>query len=403
MYYRHLEKEIITTSQTFPVLVVTGPRQVGKTTLLKKLADENRKYVTLDDPNERLLAKEDPKLFLERYYPPVLIDEIQYAPELLPYIKIHVDINKKEGDYWLTGSQMFRLMENVQESLAGRAGILRMFSFTNSEILERDIGLIKFNKEKLIAREAQSKKQYLMEIFKTIFRGGMPRLYENKAVDSKRYFESYLDTYLTRDIRELKQVTDELSFLKFVQVVAARTATNVNYSDLASEVGISMPTAQKWLSLLIISGVIVLIPPFFNNALKRVIKAPRMYFLDTGLCCHLLRVPNAEMLEASNLDGQLFETWVVGELYKNYINQGVEPPMYFYRDSNKKEIDVIIQSYDQVHLFEIKKSSAPRNAIKNFSVMKQINTPIGLSGVLCLSEKLFPIDESHWMIPVWMI
>jgi predicted AAA+ superfamily ATPase len=403
MYYRHLQQEVSKISKTFPVLVVTGPRQVGKTTLLKMLSDENRKYVTLDDPNDRLLAKEDPKLFLERYSPPVLIDEIQYAPELLPYIKIHVDNHKKEGDYWLTGSKMFRLMENVQESLAGRAGVLRMFSFTNSEILRRNIGPIEFDKDSLLGRENHVRKQPLMDIFDTIFRGGMPRLYENLEVDPKRYFESYLDTYISRDIRELKQITDELSFLKFVQVVAARTATNVNYTVLANEVGISVPTAQKWLSLLVTSGIIILIPPFFNNALKRVVKASRVYFLDTGLCCHLLKVPSAPILEASNLSGQLFETWVISEIYKNYINTGIEPPMYFYRDSNRKEIDVVIQSYNLVHLFEIKKSSAPRNAIKNFSVMKPISTPIGLGGVLCLSENLFPIDHLNWMIPVWMI
>jgi predicted AAA+ superfamily ATPase len=410
---RRLKEQVLATDATFPVLVLTGPRQAGKTTLLKSLAKPNRTVVSLDDPNERYLAKTDPQLFIERYSPPVLIDEIQYAPELLPYIKIHVDRSKREGDFWLTGSQMFRLMHDVSESLAGRAGIMRMFSLSNEEIRGRNLSTITFEKDALLSRREKVKQEGVGQIFETIFRGGMPRLYENPNVNRVRYFESYLDTYLSRDIRQLTQVADEQQFLRFLQVVAARTATNVNYDTLAQETGVSAPTAKKWLSLLVTSGIVVLIQPYFSNALKRVIKAPRLYFMDTGLCAHLLRIPGAASLEASSFDGPFFETWVMSELYKSYINGGVEPPLYFYRDQNKREIDCIVAEFDVLHPLEIKKASAPRDATRHFSALNPLkqtpndaekrNPHIGLGGAICLSPDLLPIDKQNWFIPAWMI
>jgi predicted AAA+ superfamily ATPase len=410
---RKLKEQVLATDATFPVLVLTGPRQVGKTTLLKSLAQPDRAVVSLDDPNERYLAKTDPQLFIERYSPPVLIDEIQYAPELLSYIKIHVDRSKRDGDFWLTGSQMFRLMHDVSESLAGRAGVMRMFSLSNEEILGRNLPTITFEKDVLINRREATQQESVKQIFETIFKGGMPRLYENPNVDRVRYFESYLDTYLSRDIRQLTQVADEQQFLRFLQVVAARTATNVNYDTLAQETGISAPTAKKWLSLLVTSGIVVLIQPYFSNALKRIIKAPRLYFMDTGLCAHLLRIPSAESLEASSFDGPFFETWVMSELYKNYINGGVEPPLYFYRDQNKREIDCIVAEFGVLHPLEIKKASTPRDAIRHFSALKPLeqmtshtkerNPRVGLGGAICLPPDLLPIDSQNWFIPAWMI
>ena len=246
------------------------------------------------------------------------------------------------------------------------------------------------------------------EIFERIFRGSMPRLYENSRVKTSTYFESYLDTYITRDIRDLAQVGDEAAFLKFVKVVAARTATNLNYDALAVETGISGPTAKTWLSLLVSSGLVTLIEPFYNNALKRVIKAPRMYFSDTGLCAHLMGWGSPQVLENSAMSGEFFETWVVMEIYKSFVNAGERPPLYFYRDSNRKEIDLIIYRDRTAYPIEIKKGTAPKDAIKNFSVLNpiqetEIKTEIGPGAVVCLASDIIPIDKKNFYVPAWVI
>lgn len=416
---RVIEKKIKSINDTFPVLLVTGPRQVGKTTLLKKIAEKYRKYVSLDNPTYRQLAKSEPELFLQRFSPPAIIDEIQYVPELFDFIKIYVDEHKNCGDFWLTGSQIFHMMNKVTESLAGRVGIVRMLGLSNGEINGNTFSEFEVNPNELIKKLNNYKKMTMPEIFKRIYRGSMPRLYELPQTDQNDYYESYLETYISRDIKDLTQVADELSFFRFIRIVAARTATNVNYETLALETGISSPTAKQWLSILVSSGVIALIEPYFNNALKRVIKAPRMYFLDTGLCAYLTRWNSAEALETGAMSGEFFETWVVSEIYKSYLNNGKRPPLYFYRDSNKKEIDLIIHQNNTVYPIEIKKSAAPKDAIKNFTVLKPIEneptkeeyftgtthlkTNIGTGAVICLAQDVIPIDNKNWYIPAWLI
>ena len=420
MYYeRSIEPSIRKISETFPVLIVTGPRQVGKTTLLTRIAEKDRKVVSLDNPTIRAFAKNDPELFLQRYAPPVLIDEIQYAPELFDHIKVYVDREKRCGDFWLTGSQTFRMMKHVTESLAGRAGIIQMEGLSNSEI--RGVHLPPFCVDipELMRRMSQVKPMSLSEIYERIFRGSMPRLYENTDVDWAQYYESYLETYISRDIKDLSQVADEMSFLNFMSVVAARTASNVNYEAMAGEVGISAPTAKQWLSVLVSSGIVALIQPYSNNALKRIIKAPRMYFLDTGLCAYLTKWTSPETLESGAMSGQFFETWVISEIYKSYLNADRKPPLYFYRDSNKKEIDVIIYQDGTLTPIEIKKGSAPKNAVKNFSVLDPVEqepsadeifsgtahlkTKVGTGAVICLTSDMIPIDRKNWYIPAWLI
>ena len=423
MYYeRTIEKSLKNISDSFPVLMLTGPRQIGKTTLLTKIADTNRKIVSLDNPTIRSLAKNECELFLQRYSPPVLIDEVQYAPELFDYIKVHVDANtvrKTCGDFWLTGSQTFHMMKHVTESLAGRVGVVRMLGLSNSEITGRHSPPFKVNPDELTQRMGQAKAMSINELFSRIFKGSMPRLYENENVNRDEYFESYLETYISRDIKELTQVADELSFFKFISIVAARTATNVNYDALAGETGISAPTAKQWLSILVSSGLVALIPPFSNNALKRVIKAPRMYFLDTGLCSHITRWSSPEVLERGAMDGAYFETWVVSEIYTSYINNGKRPPLYFYRESNRKEIDIIISADGIVNPIEIKKGAAPKDSARNFSVLKPIEkepdeeevfsgsahlkTKIGAGAVICMPADIMPIDRKNWYIPAWII
>jgi len=416
---RTIEETIKNISNTFPVLWLTGPRQVGKTTLLEGLIEPNRKKVSLDNMTARALAKEDPELFLQRYAPPVMIDEIQYAPELLTYIKLLVDERKKCGDFWLTGSQMFRMMKDVSETLAGRVGIVPMQGLSNSEIRGYHFPQFSVNPTELIARISTTAPMNISEVFDRIYRGSMPRLYEVENINTDVYFESYIDTYLSRDIRDLTQVGDLIAFLNFIKIVGARTATNVNYEVLAQEAGITAPTAKQWLSILVASGLVVLIEPYSNNALKRVIKAPRMYFMDTGLCAHLMGWSSGTVLENSAMSGAFFETWVVGEIYKSYLNVGKKPPMYFYRDSNKKEIDVILYRDGVVNPIEIKKSSAPKDAVKNFSVLKpleetspsedrfedasRLKTEIGTGAVVCMSSDILPIDRKNWYVPAWLI
>ncbi len=418
MYYeRTVETTVRSVAGSFPVLLVTGPRQVGKSTLLEKMAEPERKRVSLDNPTLRALAKRDPELFLQRYAPPVLIDEVQYAPELFPYIKIIADRNRRPGDFWLTGSQTFRMMKNVSESLAGRVGIVPMLGLSSAEIDGRHPGAFVVEAGHLSRRFSQSEPKTVTEVFKRIYKGSMPRLYESGDVDREIYYESYLDTYLSRDIRDLGQVADETAYMDFIRIVAARTATNVNYETLAQEAGVSSPTAKKWLSILVSCGVVALIEPYSHNALKRVVKAPRMYFLDTGLCAHLMGWGGARVLEASAMSGAFFETWVVSEIYKSYLNAGKRPPLFFYRDSNKKEIDLILYQNGTVNPIEIKKSAAPANATKNFSVLEPIarepeaegpgaprfKTSIGAGAVVCMASELIPIDRKNWYVPAWIL
>ena len=420
MYYeRTIEPAIKSISQTFPVLIVTGPRQVGKTTLLSHMAEKERTIVSLDNPTIRAFAKRDPELFLQRYQPPVLIDEIQYAPELFDYIKIYVDREKRPGDFWLTGSQTFRMMKSVTESLAGRAGIVKMLGLSNSEVNGNHFPPFQVDIPALTKRLRQTTPTTLSQVYARIFRGSMPRLYEEDTVNTEQYYESYLETYISRDIKDLSQVGDDMTFLNFMSVIAARTATNVNYETIAGEVGISAPTVKHWLSILVSSGLVALIQPYSNHALKRVSKAPRMYFLDTGLCAHLTRWSSPETLERGAMDGQFFETWVVSEIYKSYLNAGKQPPLYFYRDSNKKEIDLLIYEDGILTPIEIKKSSAPKDAVKNFSVLAPIEkepseedifsgtahlkTTVGTGAVVCMPVDMIPVDEKNWYIPAWLI
>lgn len=410
---RAIESAVLTIAKTFPVLLVTGPRQVGKTTLLKHIAEAGREpaqrpvrnYVTLDDPLQRRLAVEEPELFLERFEAPVIIDEIQYAPGLLPYIKMRVDRDGTKGAYWLTGSQMFHLMRDASESLVGRVGIVHLLGLSQAEIAGRPSVPFLPTKEILSVKRKATEKGSLTEAFTAIQRGSLPALFAGEErPEVEQYYSSYVQTYLQRDIKDLSQVGDELAFLRFLTAVAARTGQMLQYSDLARDIGISQPTAKKWLSLLVTSGIVTLIEPWYSNMLTRMIKAPKLYFLDTGLAAYLTRWTSPEALEAGASSRAFFETFVVSEIMKSWYNAGKTPPVFYYRDKDRNEIDLIIEADGQLHLVEIKKNSNPgKDAISAFRVLANAGKRVGAGGVVCCASEYLPLDAQNSIIPWWMV
>jgi predicted AAA+ superfamily ATPase len=385
-------------SKQFPVILVTGPRQVGKTTCLQHSAAKGRTYVTLDDPQIRMLAKEEPELFLQRFPAPVLIDEIQYAPELLPLIKIAVDTSKRCGDYWLTGSQQFHSMKDVTESLAGRVGILQLLGFSSRESQGCADALIPFSSEWDDRRPQFS--VGLMDLYDRIWRGSYPALTLNPEHDRDLFFSSYLQTYLYRDVKALTNVGDEIAFHKFLRSTAARTGQCLNIADIARDAGIAPNTAKSWLSILKASGIIYLLEPYHNNLAKRMVKMPKLYFLDTGLAAYLTQWSTTQTLEAGAMSGAIFETWVVDEIIKGYWHAGKEAPIFYYRDKEKREIDLLIVQNGSVRPIEIKKTGNPsRNDCRHFHLLDKLGMPTSRGAVVCMTKTHMPITESVDAIP----
>lgn len=403
-FRRTLQTFLKKASKQFPVLLITGPRQVGKTTILKHLSGKKRKYVTLDDPNMALLAREEPALFLQRFRPPVLIDEIQYAPQLLPYIKMDVDENKTPGSFWLTGSQQFQLMQGISESLAGRVGILNLLGLSLKEMLgeaQSDEPFLPTQKI-LKNRLKNSVELSLEEIFKIIWRGSFPGIALHPRSDRDLFYSSYVQTYLQRDVRMLARVGDEGSFLKFLRAVAARTGQLLNLSDLARDSSISTPTAKHWLSILETSGIIYLLEPYYTNLTKRFVKTPKLYFLDTGLASYLTEWSSPETLEAGAMSGNILETFIFTEILKSYWHNGKRAPFYYYRDKDKKEIDLLIIQDNIIYPLEFKKTASPsKDDIKNFRHLESLGLEVGEGGVICLCSTIFPITSNMQAIPVY--
>lgn len=395
---RVIEEKIKNLSSQFKVLLVTGARQVGKSTLLKH-CDNERTYVTLDDYRAREMAINEPKLFLQRYKAPVIIDEIQYAPNLLSYIKIEVDNSDKKGQYWLTGSQQFHMMKNVTESLAGRVAIIDLKGFSLKEL--ENIEQIPFlpTNDFIEQMRKTSGKYDLAEIYKIIWLGSYPEINTNKDIDWETFYKSYLQTYIERDIKDLNAVKNEMDFLKFLKILAARTGQMLNYADIASEVGTSLPTIKSWVSILVSSNIVYLLSPYFSNLNKRIVKTPKVYFTDTGLCSYLTNWDNPTVLESGAMSGAIFETFVVNEIIKSYTHNAKDPSIYYYRDKEKREIDVIIEQNGKLYPIEIKKTANPdKNMIKNFSVIPE--NLLGEGAVVCLSNEDFPITQTVNAIPV---
>jgi predicted AAA+ superfamily ATPase len=372
------------------------------------MAEEGRAYVTLDDLNERALAKADPALFVATHKPPVIIDEIQYAPELLPYIKIWVDNNDERGAYWLTGSQVFGMMQGVTETLAGRVGIAHMLGLSRAEKCGYPTAAFLPTGEFLTSRMHAVPPASVQDVYLDIYAGSSPEVHAVSGLSSEDYYPSYLQTYVSRDIRDLAQVASEVDFMRFLTAVAARTAKPVSYLEIARDAQVSQPTAKRWVSLLVTSGLVVLVPAYHNSRLKRAVKMPLLHFLDTGLCANILRWSSPEVLAAGAMAGQFFESWVFSEVYKSHINTGSMAQLYYYRDKEKNEIDLIIEQDNMLYPVEIKKTGSPGyNAIKCFSrlgVPGDASVPRIASGaVLCMIDHLVPADTNNWYVPAWVV
>jgi predicted AAA+ superfamily ATPase len=400
--YRNIETTINKAAKMFPAVIITGARQVGKTTLLKH-STTGIQYITLDDPILLQSAIEEPGSFFKTTPPPVIVDEIQYAPNLFPYIKIIVDEMGEKGQFYLTGSQQFKMMKNVSESLAGRIGILNLLGLSLREIKGDDFNIHfipteeYFNKRKETVRSTDYK-----EIWNIIHKGSMPAMYAGN-LDWQMFYSAYAKTYIERDVRDLAQVGDELKFIKFMTVMASRTSQMVNLTAIANEVGISVPTADRWQSILVSSNIIYLFQPFYNNLTKRAIKTPKLYFLDTGLAAYLTKWNIPDVLEAGAMAGAFFETFVVAEVLKSYHNAGIlDPALYYYRDKDQKEIDIIIEQNGVLYPVEIKKTSNPKKEhIESFSVLNKIKgIKVGTGGIVCMYDKCVRINENNMIVPI---
>ena len=402
---RNLEAVVMQVTKEFPAVLVTGPRQVGKTTMLQKLMEgTNRKYVSLDDLNERSLAKSDPELFLQVHNPPVLIDEIQYAPELFPYIKIYADSHHEPGAFWLTGSQVFQMMKGVQESLAGRVAVLSMTSLAQAELAGASMTPFKIDLEALTEREKFRIPADVQGIFERIYRGSMPAIVSGRNTNSQIFYSSYLLTYIERDVKLLSDAIDSLKFLRFITATAARCSQMLNVAEIAQDADINQKQAKDWLQILETLGIIFYLHPYSNNLLKRLVKTPKLYFYDTGLVCHLTRWSSPEVLENGAMNGAVLENYVVSEIAKTWLNSGKEPYMYYYRDKDAKEIDIVLEHDGILNPIEIKKTSNPGTELTRvFSLLDKASVPRGKGAVVCMKPKVGVIDRENYIVPVWTI
>ena len=395
---RQIKDAFIEASTQFPVVLVTGARQVGKTTLLKMLREADRRFVSLDDIDVRHLAISDPKLFFQSYPPPLIIDEIQYAPNLLSQIKVIVDENRNQsGLFWLTGSQPFRLMRGVRESLAGRVAILPMGGISQSEELGR--GCERFDIQ--MASASSNCHDGVRQVYERILRGAFPDLVSGRIRNLELYYRSYVQTYLERDIRDLMHVSDESRFLDFLRVVAGRTGQLLNLSNMARDVGISVVTAKNWLSLLETSGLVFLLHPFSRNVTARIVKTPKLYFLDTGLACYLAGWKGVDALLNGAMAGAMLETFVVSEIIKRGWNCGEESQLWFYRDNAGTEIDVLLERDGVLHPIEVKKTASPSSAdCRSFARVSAKGVSLGCGAVACLATESRPLTDSVMILPI---
>ena len=402
---RSLEKVVLQVTKEYPVVLISGPRQVGKTTMLKKLMEgTDRNYVSLDDLQERALAKNDPEMFLQLHKPPILIDEVQYAPELFSTIKLIVDKEHRKGDFWLTGSQIFDLMKGVQESLAGRVAVLSLSSLSQTEIYGGEDHPFQIEIEHLTKRKEGRTRADLQEIFRRIFQGSMPAIVSKEVNNNSIFYASYLSTYIERDVRNLSDAIDSLKFLRFLTAVAARCSQMLNVNEIAKDADINLKQAKDWMGILETLGIIFYLHPYSNNMLKRLVKTPKYYFYDTGLVAYLTKWSSPETLENGAMNVAILENYVVSEIRKSYLNSGKAPFMYYYRDKDAREIDIVLEQDGELNPIEIKKSANPAPEIlRSFSVLEKAGLKRGKGAVVCMKMELSAFNQNNFIIPVWLL
>lgn len=400
---RHAERTVAKLSKMFGAILVAGPRQVGKTTMLDQITNGLNR-ATLDDPIMRAAAEEQGGSFFLDNPPPVFVDEIQKAPALFEQIKLYLDRDRKKGQFYLCGSQQFRMMKGVSESLAGRIGLVTLlgFSMRERQSVAFDRPFIP-TEEYFAARKVGKTDVGYADVWNMIHRGSMPELANNPDYDWRLFYSSYVSTYIERDVKELSEIGDTVKFTNFMVATAASVGQLLNLTSLARDVGISVPTAERWLSILVASNIVYLLQPYSNNILKRVVKTPKLYFLDTGLAAYLTKWTTPDVLKNGAMAGAFFENFVLSEIIKSYYNQGVtEPPLYFYRDKDMNEIDLLIEDDGTLYPIEIKKNADPhKRDISAFQKLDNIpSMKRGTGGVICLYDKLISLSETDKVIPI---
>jgi predicted AAA+ superfamily ATPase len=404
MYYkRHIEGVLQRYSKEFPSILVTGARQVGKSTLLNTMYPTYNS-ITFDNLSYIQAIKDSPDEFFDIYKYPIILDEVQKAPEIFLQLKIIIDKNKEKGNFYLTGSEQFELMKNVSESLSGRIGILNLMGLSLREKLS-NANTNPFN-ENFLGNTGSHKVLTQDELWYNIHRGSQPELFENNEFNSNDYFGSYIETYIERDVKKLINISDLSKFRTFLQVLAARTSQQLNITNIANDSSISTDTVARWISILETSNIVYLLKPYYNNFTNRITKTSKIYFRDTGLAAYLLKWTSPDTLRNGAMKGAFFETFVVMEILKSYLNFGINnPPLYYYRDKEKKEIDLLIENNGSIIPVEIKaKPNATIDDCKSFSVVNKIPNIIRNKGaVITAGTDILPLGNNNYSLPIFYV